>query len=127
MDIHVYVNKILILVVECKSYVDSCFYKRALDDIRIFKEFSKIPPTGLIFALEDGMSDTTKIWYDHYTKQACDGLFCILDGKRSSERAIYKEGMGKSVNPEKLNDFLEKIGEILLRAQERPCFNSISV
>jgi len=40
VDIHIYKDDIFIAVIECKSYLDSCYYIRACDDFKLFTPFN---------------------------------------------------------------------------------------
>jgi hypothetical protein len=39
VDVHIYLNGAFIAVIECKAYLDSCYYVRACDDFKLFKKF----------------------------------------------------------------------------------------
>ena len=39
VDIHIYKNDIFYSVIECKSYLDNCYYTRACSDFKIFDKF----------------------------------------------------------------------------------------
>ena len=82
VDIHIYKNDIFIAVIECKAYLDSCYYIRACNDFTLFKKFG-YNVKKYIFTLEDSIKDDTKIFIDYETDNVCDDIFYMLDGKRS--------------------------------------------
>jgi hypothetical protein len=108
VDIHIYVNDIFSAVIECKAYLDSCFYIRACDDFKLYNKFG-YNVKSYIFTLEDSLSEDTKIFTDHVTDYVCDDVFYILDGKRSSSKPIYEEKYRKPINQQKLKKFIEFI------------------
>lgn len=112
VDVHVYLNGKLIAVIECKAYLDSCYYVRACSDFNKFKKFGYNVKT-LIFALEDGISKDKKMFTDHLTDNACDRIFYILDGKRSSSKPIYDRRYLKTPNHDKIIDFINYILDLL--------------
>lgn len=40
VDVHIYLNNLFIACIECKSYLDSCYYVRACNDFELFKKFN---------------------------------------------------------------------------------------
>lgn len=108
VDIHIYLNEIFIAVIECKSYLDSCYYVRACDDFRLFKKFEYYVKK-YIFVLENSIKDETKIFTDHVNDNICDNVFYILDGKRSSSCPIYNPIFKKEINKINLNIFIDSI------------------
>jgi hypothetical protein len=111
VDVHVYVNQRLTAVVECKAYLDKCYYVRACDDFILFKKFG-YNVKNYIFTLENGIDAQSKIFTDYLTENICDDVFCILDGKRSSSKPIYDENFRKDVNLIKLIQFVNFIYEL---------------
>jgi len=108
VDIHLYVDDVFSCVIECKSYLDSCYYVRACDDFRLFRKFG-FPIKTVVFTLENCIDSNTKQFHDHLTDMVCDRVFCLLDGKRSGTKPIFDEKHKKPVNVEKLAEFVDFI------------------
>lgn len=88
VDIHIYKDGNFIAVIECKAYLDSCYYVRACDDFRLFKKFG-YDVKNYIFSLENSIDENTKLFTDVVTENVCDDIFYMLDGKRTSTKPIY--------------------------------------
>lgn len=113
VDVHIYLDNRFIAVIECKSYLDSCYYTRACEDFRLFKKFGY----GLkhyVFTLENSIDDDTHFFIDHVTDNICNGVFYILDGKRSSSKPIYNPYFKKTINRERLSLFIDAIYDLRL-------------
>jgi len=106
VDLHIYLNNIFVAVIECKSYLDSCYYVRACDDFAIFKKFG-YNIKYIVFSLEDSLDKTTKNFTDFMHNNICDKVFYMLDGKRSSNKPIYNKKYKKEVNVEKIKKFID--------------------
>jgi len=106
VDIHVYLDGKFIAVVECKAYLDSCYYVRACDDFILFKKFG-YDVKKYIFTLENSIDEDTKIFTDHVTENVCSHVFCLLDGKRTSSKPIYDSNFRKPINTQKLYEFID--------------------
>lgn len=113
VDIHIYKNDIFIAVIECKAYLDSCYYTRACDDFTLFKRFG-YNVKKYIFALEDSIKEETKLFIDYQTDNICDDIFYILDGKRGSTKPIYDKMYKKNINKEKLIYFIKSLYRLLV-------------
>ena len=111
VDVHVYLNNVFICVIECKAYLDSCYYVRACDDFMLFKKFN-YPVKHYIFTLEDSIDADTKIFTDHITDHICTDIFIMLDGKRSSTKPIYDEKFKKQINQQSLLKFVDFIYDL---------------
>lgn len=106
VDIHVYLDNKFIAVIECKAYLDSCYYVRACDDFTLFKKFG-YDVKKYIFTLENSIDEDTKIFTDHVTENVCDHVFCLLDGKRMSSKPVYDNNFRKPINILKMNEFID--------------------
>ena len=113
VDIHIYKNDIFIAVIECKAYLDSCYYTRACDDFKLFKKFG-YDIKKYIFALEDSIKKETKIFTDYIFDNICDDIFYMLDGKRTSNKPIYDKKHKKKINKEKLTYFIKSLQKLLI-------------
>jgi len=108
VDVHVYLDGKFVAAIECKAYLDSCYYVRACDDFHLFKRFN-YDVKNYIFALENSIKDETKMFTDHTTENICDDVFYVLDGKRSSAKPIYIEKYRKSINKKLLATFIDSM------------------
>jgi site-specific DNA-methyltransferase (adenine-specific) len=90
LDIHIYKNDIFDSVIECKSYLDSCYYSRACHDFKIFDKFG-YNLKYYIFSLEDSINDETKLFTDIIYDNICNDIFFCVDGKRSSRKPLFKQ------------------------------------
>ncbi len=113
VDVHVYKNDQFIAVIECKAYLDSCYYTRACNDFALFKKFG-YHVTSFLFALEDSIKEETKQFTDYETDYICNDIFFLLDGKRSSSKPIYDEKYKKPINKEKFARFVNTLRSLLL-------------
>ena len=95
-------------MIECKAYLDSCYYVRACDDFKLFGKFGYNIP-GYIFTLENSIDEDTRIFTDYVTDNSCKGIFYMLDGKRSSSKPIYNQHFRKQINKDKLIAFIDFI------------------
>jgi len=108
VDVHIYYNDKFISVVECKSYLDSCYYARACDDFIKFREGGYILE-NYVFTLEDSMKQNTRTFNDCMTNNICDKIFCLMDGKRSSKKPIYNRKYTKKINIQSINVFINTL------------------
>lgn len=113
VDIHIYKNGIFIAVIECKAYLDSCYYSRACNDFKLFNKFG-YDIKKYIFALEDSIKEETKQFTDYEYDNICDDIFYMLDGKRTSNKPIYDKKHKKKINKEKLTYFINSLQKLLI-------------
>lgn len=111
VDVHIYNDSQFIAVIECKAYLDSCYYTRACDDFKLFKKFG-YDVKKYIFTLEDSIKEDTKIFTDYETDNVCDRIFYMLDGKRSSTKPIYDSKFRKPININNLSGFIDFVCEL---------------
>jgi hypothetical protein len=111
-DIHVRYDGKLIFVIECKSYLDSCYYVRATDDCRLFKIYDK-NIKFIVLTLEDSANENTKLFTDDTTDNPIDAVFYLVDGKRQSSKPIYKKEYFKPINKIKLYDCIYSLSQIV--------------
>jgi hypothetical protein len=108
VDVHIYLNGAFVAVIECKAYLDSCYYVRACDDFRKFKRFG-YNVKNYIFTLENSIKEETKLFTDYDTEYICDNVFYLLDGKRSSAKPVYETKHKKPINKDALTGFVDFI------------------
>lgn len=109
VDVHIYLNQKFVAVIECKAYLDSCYYVRACDDFTKFQKFGYDHVKKYIFTLENSIDENTKVFTDHFTGHICNEIFCVRDGKRSSSKPIYDERFKKQINIPFLNHFIDAL------------------
>jgi hypothetical protein len=87
-------------LVECKSYLDLSFLKRAEWDSKELTENGYIIPK-IILALENSVKDATKdyVLEGNYVNK----IFYLCQGKRSSNKPIYKKEFYKDIDSELFN------------------------
>ena len=108
VDVHIYKNGVFVAVIECKAYLDSCYYVRACDDFKMFKKFD-YNVKNCIFTLENSIAEDTKIFTDFINEYICDEIFYILDGKRTSSKPVYDMKHKKTINVNVLTKFIDFI------------------
>ena len=114
VDIHVYFNNKLKICVECKSYLDSCYFGRALLDFHTYKKdnekkFQDMIP--MIFAFEEA-ADQNTLNFEMANLNIYPNIFYMLDGKRSSKKAYWKPKYRKQINQDKFLKFIKHIYNI---------------
>jgi hypothetical protein len=107
VDVHIYMNDVFVAVIECKAYLDSCYYVRACDDFKLFKKFD-YKVKNYIFTLENAIAEDTKVFINFINEYICDEIFYILDGKRTSNPVYYMKHK-KTVNKNVLTKFIDFI------------------
>ncbi len=108
VDRHIWVNDSLEAVVECKSYLDSCYYERACNDFKIMK--IKHPNVKCyILSLEDSIGDESRIFTDAIFGNICNGIYHLCNGKRSSAKPIYRREYYKPIQQPSLVRFIRSI------------------
>lgn len=105
---HVYFNNQFVAVIECKNYLDSCYYSRACHDFLLFQKFG-YSLQNFIFSIEDSIKNDSRLFMDIIHENICHEIFYIVDGKRSSTKPIYNLQYMKKINDKKLKIFFEKI------------------
>jgi hypothetical protein len=108
VDIHIYKDEKFIAVIECKAYLDSCYYTRACEDFRLFDKFN-YDIKKYLFSLENSIDENTKLFTDVHNDNVCDDIFYVLDGKRSSSKPIYDKKYRKPINKDKLTYFIKSL------------------
>ena len=108
VDVHIYLDGVFVAVIECKAYLDSCYYVRACDDFKMFKKFD-YNVKNYIFTLENAINEDTKLFTDFINEYVCDNIFYILDGKRTSSKPVYNIKHKKPINKKELAKFIDFI------------------
>lgn len=111
VDAHVYKDGKLVLVVEAKAYLDSCYYERACHDFTVMR-LSHPDVRCIVVALEDSLKEETKKFTDCVFRNVCDKVFFLCDGKRSSSRPLYRPEFRKDLRPEQVKSLLEYLQSV---------------
>lgn len=128
VDRHIWAKNKRLCFIENKTYLDSCYYDRALADFRkiaqSLQEHKQDPADYkyIVFAGQNALKDDTMFTYEadfwNDTKHLTDnpnGLetktFFFLKGKRSSAKPLYKNK--HELNKEDLKNFITYIINIL--------------
>lgn len=111
VDIHVYLNDKLLFVIECKSYLDLCYYKRAIVDYKLFlidenKRYTNIK--FIVLAFENCVADKGIIMTNALF-EVNPPIFYMLDGKRNAKKPYWKKEFSKKINKDKIKKFVEYI------------------
>lgn len=97
VDVHVYRDDKFVAAIECKAYLDKCYYTRACDDFTLFKKFD-YNVNNYIFAFENSIADDALAFTNFVKDNICNKIFYMVDGKRSSVKPIYCKEYAKKVN-----------------------------
>jgi hypothetical protein len=87
VDWHVYKKDKLILIIECKTYLDVCYLKRAIDDFETIRKIKKNVP-AIVFAGQDAVGKDT--WNYYNEEYEFETFFLNMTKKRSSSKPIFK-------------------------------------
>ena len=109
VDVHIYKEDRFVAVIECKAYLDSCYYVRACDDFRLFDKFGYDALKKYVFAMENSIDAKTKAFTDIITDNTCDDIFYVLDRKRVSRKPVYDKKHRKPVNKDKVRHFVRTL------------------
>jgi hypothetical protein len=111
VDRHIYVQGKLKCIIECKSYLDLCFYERACHDFKTMR--IKHPDViGMVFTLENSLNDESRVFTDTVFDSVCKEIFYMCEGKRSSSKPIYKKKHEKLIQKDKFLHFVEELFSI---------------
>ena len=112
VDVHVYRDDKFVAAIECKAYLDKCYYVRACDDFELFRKFG-YNVSNYIFAFEDSIAEDAKLFTDFVKNGVCNDVFYMVDGKRSSSKPIYMEQYKKQLNISHVRDFVNMIFKLV--------------
>jgi hypothetical protein len=117
VDRHIYLGSKLVHVVECKTYLDSCYLERAYNDMRLFKKYIGSGVVTTVVALEDNCAESAKGFYADHFDHAIDNVFILMKGKRVSNRPIWQKAFSKDLDP----DLLERCVSEFVRSVISAC------
>ncbi len=111
VDRHLYTKKKSLKgLCECKAYLDRCFMERASSDFGRIKNGIIDKPLTSILSLEDAVGSNA--FYYYIDEGNIDRVFFLLDGKRNPKKPIWKPKFRKSINVDKLEEFVSFINNI---------------
>ena len=87
VDWHVYKDDELILIIECKTYLDVCYLKRAIDDFETIRKIKRNVP-AVIFAGQNAIGKNA--WGYYKEEYEFETFFISTTKKRSSKKPLYK-------------------------------------
>jgi hypothetical protein len=109
VDRHIYVGSRLVHVVECKTYLDSCYLERAYNDMKLFKKYIGPEVVTTVVALEDNCAESARAFYADHFDHSIDNVFILMKGKRVSNRPIWQRPFSKDLDPDLLEHFVSEI------------------
>ena len=129
-DIHVYVDDVFRLSVECKSYAELAMYKRVLVDAALLKMAVPSIRTFFLVQLENFLGGD----YGRSIEPAGSGpvmtlnrlfpqldlvVLTLIDGDRDIKRPIHDRRFHKPLNVERLEYAVERFREAMLMSDSR--------
>jgi hypothetical protein len=87
VDWHVYKDNKLILIIECKTYLDVCYLKRAIDDFETIRKIKKNVP-AIVFAGQNAVGKNA--WGFYKEEYDFESFFVNTTKNRNSSKPIYK-------------------------------------
>lgn len=124
-DLHVFIDKVLVLPIECKAYTENAMIKRIIFDANLAYEYMNID-LYILFQLESQLggdfSELNKKTYGSpstntllsYSDVKID-IITVLEGERKVDKPIHKPEFYKPVKYKNLEIALVKIGNALRR------------
>ena len=124
-DIHIYIDGIFRISVECKSYTEVAMYKRILIDAALLKRAVPTITSFFIVQLENflggdyGRKVKTKgsesvITLDRLFPEMEMNVITLLDGNRDINRPLHKSEYFKPLRDERLNYAIEQFRKAML-------------
>jgi len=114
-DIHVYIDDIFRISVECKSYTEVAMYKRVLVDASLLKE--AVPTISAFFIVQlenflggdygakvEAKGSESVITLDRLYPQINIHIITLLDGDRDIKRPLHKPEYFKPLREERLHN-----------------------
>ncbi len=87
VDRHVYKNDRLLAFVECKTYLDACFLKRAVEDFKMLLRVEPLAKCAIIAGQNAVSHNTMQFYRDELEFEV---FFMNVDKKRSSTKPLWK-------------------------------------
>jgi hypothetical protein len=109
-DVHFYINEKPIFFIECKTYLDKCYFDRANSDFKQLKA-QHSDANCVIVSLENGIALNAENYF--MDQGNTDNLFYLVDGKRTSKKPIWGKGFYKPINEDKLFNLISYFDDII--------------
>lgn len=109
-DVHFYMGKTPIIFVECKTYLDKCYFDRANSDFNHFKNIDT-SKNCVVVSLENGIASNAENYF--MDQGNTDKVFYLVDGKRTSKKPIWKNEFYKPMNIEVLSNLINYMNNII--------------
>lgn len=108
VDRHIYYEGRLVLVIEVKAYLDSCYYERACNDFRVMRLGH--PTVGtVVLALENAVADDAVVFTNAVFDDVCGAICYLCKGKRTSSRPMYRKEFRKPIQREAVKALVELV------------------
>lgn len=127
-DIHVYIDNIFRIGVECKSYTEVAMYKRVLVDAGLLKE--AVPTINVFFIVQlenflggdygkriEAKGSESVITLDRLFPEVKMFVITLLDGDRDINKPLHKLEYFKPLRDERLNHAIEQFRKAMLISQ----------
>jgi len=124
-DIHVYIDNIFRISVECKSYTEVAMYKRILVDASLLKK--AVPTINAFFVVQlenflggdygakvKAKGSESVITLNRLYPQINMTVITLLDGDRDIKKPLHKPGYFKPLREERLNYAVEQFRKAML-------------
>lgn len=126
-DIHVYIDGIFRISVECKSYTEVAMYKRVLVDARLLKKAVPTIHTFFIVQLENFLGgdygvnvkaegSKSVITLNRVFPEVKMHVITLLDGDRNIKKPIHRPEYFKPLNYERLKYAIEEFKKAMLES-----------
>lgn len=113
VDVHVYIHDEFALAIECKSYLDACYYDRACVDLHLIKQYCGSHVKTMIVSLENSIEENTKLFYDDLFNEPVDNVCLLSSYTRSSKIPFWQRYSSTQENTQYINAFLETLYSII--------------
>jgi len=108
VDWHVYKNNELVFIVECKTYLDVCYLKRAIEDFETIKKCKKNVPS-IIFTGQIAVGQNA--WGFYNEEYEFETFIVNKTKKRNANKPIYKTC--DPLDIQELRKFAEYVNKII--------------
>jgi len=127
-DIHIYIDGIFRISVECKSYTEVAMYKRVLVDASLLKE--AVPTINAFFIVQlenflggdygkkvDAKGSESVITLNRLYPQITMNIITLLDGDRDIKRPLHNPEYFKPLREERMHYAIEQFRKAMLMDQ----------
>jgi len=128
-DIHIYIDGIFRISIECKSYTEVAMYKRVLVDASLLK--NAVPMIGAFFIVQlanflggdyskkiEAKGSESVITLNRLFPEVNMNVITLLDGDRDINKSLHKPEYFKPLREERLNYAIEQFRKAMLISQD---------